>query len=143
MAHLPQWLVRGLAHPVLSPVLVFLMVALMVAAAALFLALFLAYFVVHMVFWFLCCFGCCGHCWPRYGEGARVHARRQERFMRMLQDYEAEAQMAQAKGQPVPDPNVFFANWNIAHPEEEEGNAVPTANAAAAATGSNHYGSMP
>jgi hypothetical protein len=38
---------------------------------------------------------------------------------------------------------VFFANWNIAHPEEEEGNAVPTANAAAAATGSNHYGSMP
>jgi hypothetical protein len=41
---------------------------------------------------------CCGHCWPRYGEGARLHAERQERFMRMLKDYEAEAMIARAGG---------------------------------------------
>jgi hypothetical protein len=87
-----------------------------------------------MVFWVVCCCGCGGHCWPRYGEGARIHAKRQERFMRMLRDYEAEAAMAQAKGEPMPDPNLFFANWNIAHPEEPDD--IPTAAAA------NQYGSV-
>ena len=29
--------------------------------------------------------------------------------------------MAKAKGEPMPDPNVFFQNWNIAHPEVDEG----------------------
>ena len=90
-----------------------------------------------MIFWFVCCFGCCGHCWPRYGEGARLHAKRQERFMRMLRDYEAEAMMAKAKGEPMPDPNVFFVNWNALHPEEDDD--IPTAQPA---YGSNQYGSM-
>ena len=52
----------------------------------------------------------------------------------MLRDYEAEAAMAQAKGEPMPDPNLFFANWNIAHPEEPDD--IPTAAAA------NQYGSV-
>lgn len=143
MAHLPPWFVRGLNHPVVGPVLMFFIILLMLAAAVFFLVLFLAYFVVHMIFWFLCCFGCCGHCWPRYGEGARLHAKRQERFMRMLQDYEAEVMAAQAKGETMPDPNVFFANWNAAHPEEEnDRDGIPTANVA-----ENHiyddYGSIP
>ena len=91
------------------------------------------YFIIHMVFWVLCCCGCGGNCWPRYGEGARVHAVRQERFVRMLRDYEAEAAMARAKGEPTPDPNVFFANWNVAHPETTDTDGIPTAN---------QYGSM-
>jgi hypothetical protein len=111
----------------------------LLSAALVFLALFLCYMVVHMVFWFLCCFGCGGHCWPRYGEGARIHAKRQERFMRMLHDYEAEAMNAQAKGEPMPDPNVFFHNWNIAHPEVGEDGEVPFASAAGSR---NQYGSM-
>ena len=137
MAHLPPWLVKGLAHPVLGPVIQFFMVVFLLLAAVFFLALFVVYFIIHMIFWFVCCFGCCGHCWPRYGEGARLHAKRQERFMRMLRDYEAEAMMAKAKGEPMPDPNVFFVNWNALHPEEDDD--IPTAQPA---YGSNQYGSM-
>lgn len=140
MAHLPPWLVKGLNNPILGPIIMFFIILFMLVAALFFLVLFLVYFVIHMIFWFLCCFGCCGHCWPRYGEGARLHAKRQERFMRMLQDYEVEVMAAQAKGEPMPDPNVFFANWNLAHPEEEEGFGIPTANAAG---GRNRYGSIP
>ena len=54
--------------------------------------------------------------------------------MRMLRDYEAEAAAAQAKGEPMPDPNLFFANWNIAHPEEPDD--IPTAAPA------NQYGAV-
>mmetsp|Transcript_38644 Transcript_38644/g.95860 ORF Transcript_38644/g.95860 Transcript_38644/m.95860 type:complete len:273 (-) Transcript_38644:328-1146(-) len=143
MAHLPPWLVKGLSSPVLGPILMFLIVLLMLSLAVLLFALFIAYFVVHMIFWFLCCFGCCGHCWPRYGEGARLHAKKQERFMRMLQDYEAEAMMAKSKGEDLPNPNVFFANWNVAHPEEEEGEGIPTASAAAGDANKNSYGAIP
>lgn len=139
MAHLPPWLVHCLAHPILGPITMFFIWLLLLTAALVFLALFLCYMVVHMILWFLCCFGCGGHCWPRYGEGARIHARRQERFMRMLHDYEAEAMMAKAKGEPMPDPNVFFQNWNIAHPEVDEDGEVPFASAA---HGRNQYGSM-
>jgi hypothetical protein len=46
---------------------------------------------------------------------------------------------AQAKGEPMPDPNVFFHNWNIAHPEVGEDGEVPFA---AAAGSRNQYGSM-
>ena len=139
MAHLPPWLVHCLGHPILGPITMFFIWLLLLSAALVFLALFLCYMVVHMVFWFLCCFGCGGHCWPRYGEGARIHAKRQERFMRMLHDYEAEAMNAQAKGEPMPDPNVFFHNWNIAHPEVGEDGEVPFASAAGSR---NQYGSM-
>lgn len=134
MAHLPPWLVKGLANPILGPIIQFFMVIFLLLLLVVMCALFLVYFVIHMVFWVVCCCGCGGHCWPRYGEGARIHAKRQERFMRMLRDYEAEAAMAQAKGEPMPDPNLFFANWNIAHPEEPDD--IPTAAAA------NQYGSV-
>ena len=105
MAHLPPWLVKGLANPILGPIIQFFMVIFLLLLLVVMCALFLVYFVIHMVFWVVCCCGCGGHCWPRYGEGARIHAKRQERFMRMLRDYEAEAAMAQAKGEPMPDPN--------------------------------------
>ena len=59
--------------------------------------------------------------------------------MRMLHDYEADAMNAQAKGEPMPDPNVFFHNWNIAHPEVGEDGEVPFASAAGSR---NQYGSM-
>ena len=117
--HLPPWLIKAMATPVLAQLIGFLALVLLLAAAALALALALAYFVVHMAFWFACCFGCCGSCWPRYGMGARVHAKRQARFTEMLKDYERAAMEASARGDEGPAPTVFFAQWNVDHPEPD------------------------
>ena len=88
-------------------------------AALVSVALFLCYLVVHMFFWLACCFGCCGNCWPRYGMGARVHEKRQERFMEMLRDFERATMEARERGDDEPPPTVFFAQWNVDHPEPD------------------------
>lgn len=130
--HLPPWLVKALANPILGPIIQFFLSLFVLLVCLLILALMLVYFVVHMVFWFLCCFGCCGHCWPRYGEGARLHEIQMRRSEQMFKDFEAECMMAQAQGKPMPDLFVFMRNWQIAHPEEADGGAHAT----------NQYGSV-
>ena len=82
------------------------------------IALFLAYMCVHMVFWVLCCCGCCGHCWPRYGEGARIHEIRQRRFFAMLRDYEQAQMYAAQRGDPDPDPERSSKDGTPLHPED-------------------------
>ena len=111
--HLPPWLIKAMATPVLGQLIGAL------CAALVSVALFLCYLVVHMFFWLACCFGCCGNCWPRYGMGARVHEKRQERFMEMLRDFERATMEARERGDDEPPPTVFFAQWNVDHPEPD------------------------
>ena len=107
--HMPTWLVKALATPVLGQLIGLLAFAALLALGLVFLALACAYFVVHMFFWLICCFGCCGSCWPRYGIGARVHEKRQARFTEMLRDYERAATQAVERGDEPPHATVFFA----------------------------------
>jgi len=117
--HMPTWLVKALATPVLGQLIGLLAFAALLALGLVFLALACAYFVVHMFFWLICCFGCCGSCWPRYGIGARVHEKRQARFTEMLRDYERAASQAVERGDEPPHATVFFAQWNVDHPEPD------------------------
>ena len=117
--HMPTWLVKALATPVLGQLIGLLAFAALLALGLVFLALACAYFVVHMFFWLICCFGCCGSCWPRYGIGARVHEKRQARFTEMLRDYERAAERAAERGDEPPHATVFFAQWNVDHPEPD------------------------
>ena len=117
--HMPTWLVKALATPVLGQLIGLLAFAALLALGLVFLALACAYFVVHMFFWLICCFGCCGSCWPRYGIGARVHEKRQARFTEMLRDYERAATQAVERGDEPPHATVFFAQWNVDHPEPD------------------------
>jgi len=117
--HLPAWLIKSLSTPVLGHIIIGLMMIAALVVVLVALALALAYLVVHMIFWLFCCFGCCGSCWPRYGVGARVHAKRQERFMLMLKAYEKASLDAAAEGADPPHPTVFFAQWNVDNPEPD------------------------
>ena len=118
MAALPAWLVKALSTPILGSFVMIVMFVLVLIFGAIVGFLLLCYLVVHLVFWVLCCCGCGGHCWPRYGEGARIHEIRQKRFMAMLRDYE-EAQMhAATRGDPDPDVALFMQQWNLMYPED-------------------------
>lgn len=117
--HLPPWLIKAMATPVLGQLIGILALLLALSLGLFLLALTLAYLVVHMFFWFVCCFGCCGSCWPRYGLGKRIHEKRQERFMEMMRDYERSVNEARAGGDQEPHPTVFFAQWNVDHPEPD------------------------
>jgi hypothetical protein len=117
--HLPAWLIRAMSTPVLGQLISLLALVVALALMLLTLALAAVYLCVHMFFWFLCCFGCCGSCWPRYGIGARVHAKRQERFTRMLKEYETATMNAAAEGVDAPHPTVFFAQWNVDNEEPD------------------------
>ena len=118
VAGLPAWLVKALSTPVLGAFVMLLMIFFGLIFGAALIVLFLVYMCVHMVFWVLCCCGCCGHCWPRYGEGARIHEIRQRRFFAMLRDYEQAQMYAAQRGDPDPDPGAFFQRWNALHPED-------------------------
>lgn len=118
VAGLPPWLVKALSTPVLGAFVMLLMILFGLVFGAVLIVLFLAYMCVHMVFWVLCCCGCGGHCWPRYGEGARIHEIRQRRFFAMLRDYEEAQMFAAQRGDPDPDPGAFFQRWNALHPED-------------------------
>jgi len=120
--HLPPWLVRGLNHRCVGPILKFFLLIAAVVAGALALALGIAYFAVHMTLWVACFAGCGGRCWPRYGEGARAHARRMERFGRARMAWEAEASYARGRGEDPPEFSAFVSAWmeNNKDPEEEE-----------------------
>ena len=118
VAGLPAWLVKALSTPVLGAFVMLLMIFFGLIFGAVLIVLFLVYMCVHMVFWVLCCCGCCGHCWPRYGEGARIHEIRQRRFFAMLRDYEQAQMYAAQRGDPDPDPGAFFQRWNALHPED-------------------------
>lgn len=117
--HLPPWLIKAMATPVLGQLIGALCLVVALCAALVSVAVFLCYLVVHMFFWLACCFGCCGNCWPRYGMGARVHEKRQERFMEMLRDFERATMEARERGDDEPPPTVFFAQWNVDHPEPD------------------------
>ena len=118
VAGLPPWLVKALSTPVLGAFVMLLMILFGLIFGAVLIVLFLAYMCVHMVFWVLCCCGCGGHCWPRYGEGARIHEIRQRRFFAMLRDYEQAQMFAAQRGETDPDPSAFFQRWNALHPED-------------------------
>ena len=117
--HLPPWLIRAMAIPVLSQLISILALVLVLVMGLVFAALSLAYLVVHLAFWLACCCGCGGQCWPRYGLGARVHEKRQARFMEMMRDYERATAEAHGRGDEPPHPTVFFAQWNVDHPEPD------------------------
>jgi hypothetical protein len=143
--HMPTWLVKALATPVLGQLIGLLAFAALLALGLVFLALACAYFVVHMFFWLICCFGCCGSCWPRYGIGARVHEKRQARFTEMLRDYERAATQAVERGDEPPHATVFFAQWNVDHPEPDYLEIIRLEDEAARATTTNNtagYGSV-
>lgn len=142
--HMPTWLVKALATPVLGQLIGLLAFAALLALGLVFLALACAYFVVHMFFWLICCFGCCGSCWPRYGIGARVHEKRQARFTEMLRDYERAATQAVERGDEPPHATVFFAQWNVDHPEPDYLEIIRLEDEAARATTNNTagYGSV-
>ena len=116
---LPAWLIKAMSTPVLGQLISILALLLALALILLTLALAACYLFIHMCFWLLCCFGCCGSCWPRYGIGARVHAKRQERFTQMLKAYEKATMDAAADGADPPHPTVFFAQWNVDNEEPD------------------------
>jgi hypothetical protein len=118
VAGLPAWLVKALSTPIIGALVMLLMILFGLTFGVIVFVLCLAYLAVHMVFWFFCCCGCGGHCWPRYGEGARVHEIRQRRFFAMLRDYEEAQMFAAQRGEPDPEPSIFFATWNVIHPED-------------------------
>lgn len=117
--HLPPWLIKAMAIPVLSQLISILALVLALVIGLALAALSLAYLAVHLAFWLACCCGCGGQCWPRYGLGARVHEKRQARFMEMMRDYERATTEAHGRGDEPPHPTVFFAQWNVDHPEPD------------------------